>query len=135
MNLDSIISDLITRGMIRIDNSAVHDIDKKIKQFEYLIRKSNTTNVEQKYLSLYDSLFRLFEIALAKSNCVLTNVTPHRALKESYHYLFPGLDENIKLDQLVQLRHLIKKKGLTPNIEDFKKLEDCVEHARSFIKI
>lgn len=135
MNTDAIISNLIEKEMLRIDNSEISGLEKKITQFNLLFANINSNSPQDNYLKLYDALFRLFEIALAKFNCVLTNVTPHRALKESYHYLFPGLDENIKLDQLVQLRHLIKKNGLTPNIEDFKKLKKCVEHARSFVKI
>jgi hypothetical protein len=135
MNLDLVIPDLITRGMIRIDNLAVNDIEKKIKQFEYLIRKSDTTNIEQKYLSLYDALFRLFEISIAHLTYVLTNVTPHKTFKELYHYLFPGLDENVQLNEVVKLRHLVKKEGVIPNNEDIQKLEKCVEHARSFVKI
>ena len=135
MNLDLIFPDLIAGGMIRIDHTTAHDIDKKIKQFEYLIGKSKTTNVEQKYLNLYDGLFRLFEISLARLNHAITNTSPHKTFKILYEYLYPGLDKEIRLNDLVKLRHLVKKNGLAPSNEDVKKLEKCVEHARSFIKI
>ena len=135
MNLQSVMVELLKKGMLKEDDTASKIIGMKMNQFERLLSTSETQSPKQKYLNLYDGLFRLFEISLAGLNHVITNITPHKTFKILYDYLYPGLDNDIKLNELVKLRHSVKKNGFIPSSEEIKKLEKCVKHARNYINI
>ena len=93
-----------------------------------------------KYLTMYDSIFRLIEITLISQWSVALHRRPHHTMQRILLILFPALSDTLDpeaLTALVNARHRAKKRGVMPSTFEMRSLLDvlntCAEHVADHI--
>ena len=85
-------------------------------------------DASQRFTTIYDSMMRLAEIALAEYG-VEFGSQPHRAFKN----LATGLDKDFVIDGLVSLRHRVKKTSLIPTNDQIEALLAARAHLSNLL--
>ena len=128
--LNDVINQLISEGLVRKNKTNNKTSMKQLEHFTRLLNKAtNNEDAIIKYLSLYDSLFRLFEYKLSKFSLVLTGKSPHKALKNILPLFYAKTFKinDINLIKLVETRHKAKKEGIVPCEKDLADLKKLIE--------
>ncbi len=117
--LARVVEELAVAGLLR----SVPASDAELLQQETTLKRLLTREAgdsASSYTTAYDSMMRIAEIATLRFGYALGLRMPHRALKD----LQLGLRPESSIDQVVRVRHRVKKGGYVPTVAELARLQD-----------
>ena len=116
------VADLKRSGLTR----EVHDAEAACRRQEATLSRllaRHPRDATQTYTTVYDSMMRIAEIATL-GHGVEFGDQPHRALKN----LAISLDAGFRIDEIVKVRHRVKKTHASPSPEETEELLKARDH-------
>ena len=119
---------LCNEGNLKICNQHKYMVQNK-NSLKILEDRRKSNNISIKYTATYDVLFFFFYLELNHYGYTL-NKSPHAVFKKLYPVFFPDVNEiNININEVVQIRHRVKKGRYIPTAKEFEILDRLYEHA------
>ena len=123
----------ILKTLCNSDNIKTCDQYKHMAQnknsLRILLDKRKSDNISVQYTATYDIIFRFVDLELNRHGYTL-NKSPHVVFKKLYPIFFPTVKEmNININEVVKIRHRVKKSKYVPTANEFEILDRLYEHA------
>lgn len=122
----------ILKSLCNSRNIKICDQNKYIKQnknsLKVLENRRISGSISIQYTATYDILFRIIDLELNRYGYTL-NKSPHFVFKKLYPIFFPSINKvNINIDEIVQIRHKVKKNKYIPTANEYGVLYSLYEN-------
>ena len=122
----------ILKSLCDSGNIKTCDQSKYIKQnknsLQVLENRRISGSISIQYTATYDILFRIIDLELNRYGYTL-NKSPHFVFKKLYPIFFPSINKvNINIDEIVQIRHKVKKNKYIPTANEYGVLYSLYEN-------
>ena len=122
----------ILKSLCNSDNIKMCNSNKYMTQNKNSLKKleqrQKSEDIPIQYTATYDILFRIIDLELNRYGYTL-NKSPHFVFKKLYPIFFPSINKvNINIDEIVQIRHKVKKNKYIPTANEYGVLYSLYEN-------
>lgn len=128
VEMNEILRSLCNGGNLKMINKLKY-MEQNKNSLRVLEDRRKSDDISLQYTATYDILFRIIDLEL-NSNGYTLNKSPHFVFKKLYPIFFPSIKHtNININEVVQVRHKVKKGKYMPTDSELEILYKLYEHA------